>query len=165
MLCNFIHWLNTVQWIVKKNAALLSDLRIGFEIAGKIITFVYVCDFIFSWHKLMACKFKMEYIELQSYFNSKIWECLLSEKNIPFFTITPYLCHHFLAVHTFLTNCCQGQRKGRVTFNQKSLTKTLRTHQKSKPFLANKPDVLVSQEQGWISLQFFFFFSFFFLIL
>lgn len=32
----------------------------------------------------------------------------LPERNTPHFMVTPDLCHHLLAVHTFVNNCSEG---------------------------------------------------------
>ena len=43
---------------------------------------------------------------------------ILPEKNIPRFTVMPYSCHHFLAVHTFVNNYCQGWSTGKVILHK-----------------------------------------------
>ena len=49
---------------------------------------------------------------------------ILSEKNIPYFTITPYSCYHFLVVCMFVKNC-QGWSTWRVKKKKKKSDKHL----------------------------------------
>ena len=72
---------------------------------------------------------------------------ILLENNIPHFTVTPYLSHHFLAVRTFVDNYYEEWSTGREMFHQKSLMNTLLfTSNEQQPLPSNNPDAFVSQK-------------------
>ena len=122
--------------LIKEFENRFQDCRKNSQFSG-----IFVTSFSADINTLPA-NFYIECIDLQS-FNSNIWLCffvfykiffmktfirsLLPEKNIPRFTITPYLCHLFLAVCTFVNNYFQSWNTGIVKFHQKSLMNTLRT--------------------------------------
>ena len=113
------------------------NLRRGFKIAEKINFF---CIFVIPFSvniKILPVNFQMECIELQSDIQHKdlivslyqtSMSFLVSERDIPHLTITPYSHHDFLAAQTFVNNHVQGRSTGKVTFHPTSLTNTTRPH-------------------------------------
>ena len=101
--------------------------------------FCYICDSIFSQHNYITCQYsdgmyrvairysspKLDHVSFLVFCKTR----LTREKyhyNILHFTITPFSCHRFLAVRTFVNNCFKGWSIERVEFHQKYLTNTLR---------------------------------------
>ena len=165
ILCIFIHCLDTVCVFFTVNSekyAAVFSFSINkfenrfqdFKKKNLLCVCVCICNSIFSWHKYVTCKFShgMWRVVIR---HSTQWKMILStyqtfispflpEKNICHFTVTPYSCHHFLAVHTFVNNYFQIWRTGRIILHQKSLMNTLRTHWEWQPPLLNQTVALVS---------------------
>jgi len=104
-------------------------------------------------HKCVTCEFSngMYRIAIKNLVTSlyqTFVRPLLPERSIPPFTIMPYSCHCFVAVHAFVNSCFEGWRTGEVKFHQKSLLNTLRAHWELQPLPSNQTNALVSQNQG-----------------
>ena len=119
MANNFIcllFWLNTVLWTAEKICIFLpifiKEFEKIFQDCWKYHQFfcMFVIPFSININKFHV-NFRVEYIHMQSGIQLKkidhvslldFYKASLTREHIPLFTVTPYSCHHFLAVWTFV---------------------------------------------------------------
>lgn len=122
-----------------------------FKTAKKIFFwFFFICNSLATWCKYITSEFSngMDRVAIQNlimFLYQTLISPLISARNTLEFTSMPYLCHHFLAVRTFVINCFEGWRIVRVKFCQKSLN-TLKGLWELQPLSSKQTDALISQK-------------------